>query len=75
MSYSYRNNKRKTIESRNKSYSKNKENDQNKIKASVKIIENRNKIHYFVSDIEIFNFYFNFIEFFLSLYPVLVIHY
>ena len=75
MSYSYRNNKRKTIESRNKSYSKNKENDQNKIKASVKIIENRNKIHYFVSDMEIFNFYFNFIEFFLSLYPVLVIHY
>ena len=36
------------------------------IKDSVKIIENRNKIHYFVSGIEIFNFYFNFIEFFLS---------
>ena len=34
------------------------------IKDSVKIIENRNKIHYFVSGIEIFNFY-----------PVLVIHY
>ena len=45
------------------------------IKDSVKIIENRNKIYYFVSGIEIFNFYFNFIEFFLSLYPVLVIHY
>ena len=44
------------------------------IKDSVKIIENRNKIYYFVSGIEIFNFYFNFIEFFLSLYPVLVIH-
>ena len=42
------------------------------IKDSVKIIENRNKIHYFVSGIEIFNFYFNFIEFFI-LYPVLVI--
>ena len=40
----------------------------------VKIIENRNKIHYFVSGIEIFNFYFNFIEFFI-LYPVLVINY
>ena len=40
------------------------------IKDSVTIIENRNKIHYFISDIEIFNFYFNFIEFFLSLYPV-----
>ena len=40
------------------------------IKDSVKIIENRNKIHYFVSGIEIFNFYFNFIELFLSLYPV-----
>ena len=39
------------------------------IKDSVKIIENINKIHYFVSGIEIFNFYFNFIEFFLSLYP------
>ena len=46
-----------------------------KIKDSVKIIENRNKIHYFISGIEIFNFYFNFIEFFLSVYPVLVIHY
>ena len=48
------------------------------IKDSVKIIENRNKIHYFVSgicDIEIFNFYFNFIELFLSCYPVLVINY
>ena len=45
------------------------------IKDSVKIIENRNKIYYFLSDIEIFNFYFNFIEFFLSLYPLLVIHY
>ena len=44
------------------------------IKDSVKIIENRNKIHYFVSGIEIFNFYFNFIEFFI-LYPVLVINY
>ena len=43
------------------------------IKDIVKIIENRNKIHYFVSGIEILNFYFNFIEFFLSLYPVLVI--
>ena len=43
------------------------------IKDSVKIIENRNKIHYFVSGIEIFNFYF--IELFLSCYPVLVIHY
>ena len=42
------------------------------IKDSVKIIENRNKIHYFVSGIEIF--YFNFIEFFI-LYPVLVINY
>ena len=31
------------------------------IKDSVKIIKNRNKIHYFVSGIEIFNFYFNFI--------------
>ena len=45
------------------------------IKDSVKIIENRNKIHYFASVIEIFNFYFNFIELFLSSYPVLVIHY
>ena len=45
------------------------------IKDSVKIIENKNKLHYFVSGIEIFNFYFNFKEFFLSLYPVLVIHY
>ena len=45
------------------------------IKDSVKIIENRNKIHYFLRGIEIFNFYFNFIEFFLSLYPVLVINY
>ena len=45
------------------------------IKDSVKIIENRNKIHYFVSGIEILNFYFNFIELFLSCYPVLVIHY
>ena len=53
------------------------------IKDSVKIIENRNKIHYFVSSIDIyiyiyrlniFNFYFNFIELLLSLYPVLVIH-
>ena len=43
------------------------------IKDSVKIIENRNKIYYFVSGIEIFNFYFNFIEFFLSLYPKPVI--
>ena len=42
------------------------------IKDSVKIIENRNKIHYFVSGIEIFNFYFNFIEFFI-LYPKSVI--
>ena len=38
------------------------------IKDSVKIIENRNKIHYF--GIEIFNFYF--IELFLSYYPVFV---
>ena len=45
------------------------------IKDSLKIIENRNKIHYFVSGIEIFKLYFNFIEFFFSLYPVLVIHY
>ena len=51
------------------------------IKDSVKIIENRNKIHYFVSGIEIFNFYFNLsfeistLELFLSLYPVLVINY
>ena len=45
------------------------------IKDSVKIIENRNKIHYFVSGIEIFNVYFNFIEIFLSLYPVFVINY
>ena len=44
------------------------------IKYSVKIIKNRNKIHYFVSGIEIFNFYFHFIEFFI-LYPVLVINY
>ena len=33
------------------------------IKDNVKIIENRNKIHYFLSCIEIFNFYFNFINF------------
>ena len=45
------------------------------IKDSVKIIENRNKIHYFVSGIKMINLYFNFIEFFLSLYPVLLIHY
>ena len=45
------------------------------IKDSVKIIEIRNKIHYFVSGIEIFNLYFKCIEFFLSLYPILVIHY
>ena len=45
------------------------------IKDSVKIIANRNKIHYFVSGIEIFKFYFNFVEIFLSLYPVLVINY
>ena len=45
------------------------------IKDSVKIIENINKIHYFVSGIEIFNLYFNFLEFFLSLYPILVIYY
>ena len=45
------------------------------IKYSVKIIENRNKLYYFVSGIEIFNFYINFVEFFLSLYPVLVINY
>ena len=43
------------------------------IKDSVKTIENRNKIHYFVSGIEIFNFYFNFIELFLSCYPKSVI--
>ena len=40
------------------------------IKDSVKIIENINKIHYFVSGIEILNFYYNFIELFLSLYPL-----
>ena len=45
------------------------------IKYNVKIIENRNKIHYFISGIEIFNFYFNFIDLLLSLYPILVIHY
>ena len=45
------------------------------IKDSVKIIENINKIHYFVSGIEISNLYFNFIEFFVSLYPILVINY
>ena len=45
------------------------------IKDSVIIIENRNKIHYLVIGIEIFNFYYNFIEFFLSLYPVSVIHF
>ena len=44
------------------------------IKDNVKIIENINEIYYFVSDIEIFSFYFNFIEFFLSLYTVIVIH-
>ena len=43
------------------------------IKYSIKIIENRNKIHYFVSGIEIFNFYFNFVEIFLYLYPKSVI--
>ena len=32
------------------------------IKVIIKIIENRNKINYFVSGIEIFNFYFNVIE-------------
>ena len=41
---------------------------------SVKIIENRNEIHYFLSGIEIFNFYSNFIELFLYLYPVKVIN-
>ena len=40
------------------------------IKDSVKIIENRNKIHYFVSGIEIFNFYFNFIETTLEFYRI-----
>ena len=35
------------------------------IKDSIQIIENRNKIYYFVSCMEIFNFYFNFIEVFL----------
>ena len=45
------------------------------IKYSVKIIENINKEHYFVSGIEILNVYFNFIEFFVSVYPVLVRHY
>ena len=46
MFYSYRKNKRKTIESRNKSYSKNKRKMiKIEIKDSVKIIENRNKIH------------------------------
>ena len=44
------------------------------IKYSVKISEYRNEMHYFVSGIEIFNFYFNFIELFLSLYPVIVIN-
>ena len=68
MFYSYCKNKQKTIESRNKSYSKNKRKIiKIEIKYSVQIIENRNKIHYFVSGIEIFNLYFNFIEFFLSL--------
>ena len=43
MFYSYRKNKRKTIESRNKSYSKNK--------------RNRNKIHYFVCGISLINRY------------------
>ena len=76
MCYSYRKNKRKTIESRNKSYSKDKRKMiKLEIKDSVKIIKNRYKIYYFVGGIEIFNFYFNFIEFFLSLYPVLVINY
>ena len=42
------------------------------IKDNVKIIQNRNEIHYFGS--EIFNFYFNFIEFFLYLYTVKVIN-
>ena len=46
-----------------------------KIKDRVQIIENRNKIHYFVSGIEILNFFFNFVEILQSLYPVLVINY
>ena len=76
MFYSYRKNKRKTIGSRNKSYSKNKRKIiKIEIKDIVKIIEIRNKIHYFISNIKIFNFFFNFIEVFLSLYSVLVIHY
>ena len=45
----------------------------------MKIIENRNKLygnnkrkmHYFVIVIEIFNYYFHFIEFFLSVYPAI----
>ena len=45
------------------------------IKDCVKIIENINKIHYLVSGIDIFNFYFNLVEIFLYLYPVLVINY
>ena len=64
------------MESRNKSYSINKRKIiKIEIKDIVKIIENINKIHYFVSGIEIFNFYFNFMDFFISLYPVLVINY
>ena len=39
------------------------------IKDSVKIIENRNKIHYFVSGIEIINFYFNFNRILLIFVP------
>ena len=63
----------KLIKNRNKRYSKNKRQIiEIEIKDSVQIIENKNKVHYFVSGIQIFNFYFNFIEFFLSFYPVLI---
>ena len=52
----------------NKLYIKNKRKIiENRKKDRVKIIENNNKIHCFVNGIEIFNFYFNYIEFFLSL--------
>ena len=63
----------KLIKNRNKRYSKNKRQIiEIEIKDSVQIIENKNKVHYFVSGIQIFNFYFNFIEFFLCFYPVLI---
>ena len=64
--YSYRKNKRKIIKI--------------EIKDSVKIIENRNKINYFVSaltchDAMASKYSIYTLEFFLSLYHVLVIHY